>query len=656
MTVKDRAGQDPATTTVNAYLRRDHRDRMTYRLRRHARPHLILAGLWAAAAAGHVGGLVVGDPTLVAAAVGPLALAAAVGGLLRRRRRSGRQVAGSLAAVGWLTWVTAAGPSWGTTAVLVVVGLAASLRWWRRIRLPDPPLQLPPPLADDVDPNHPPALWAKHNASDGAALPRSYLTVETETTTGLRYDLRLVPGRQTLAKALGVLPQLRTGLLLRPHQDLILEQHPDADESVVALTIVRQSPVLSVSVEWPGHTYDQAAGTVALGPYVDAEGTAEWIVRTTNRLHGGFLAGSIGSGKSRMLEGLALGYAEAGCAVWFGDPQGGASSAFLADHADDAARSVAGIHGMLQHAQRAKALRQVENALNRWEGWTPEQGRPGLVIIIDECHRALEVPEIQALATELAREGGKLGIALVLASQVATLDAFGGKGGADALRSSVCSGNLVILRSKTRNTSNVLPGVDVNPTTFPRIPGYAYLIDDTGTRRTAPLRGYYLTDEARDTAAEAVIWPELDEAAAGAIGADYRNRRALAERDMTALSEWYSAMREGRQPSTVPPLLQRPAEATAVPRPAPAGPGPRVMRVIRWRTHRVAGTQAPRRNAADAVYDLVAAGIVSPGELAKQSGYSDRQVYNALAALADAGRVHNPRKGVWEPTAVPASS
>jgi hypothetical protein len=153
-----------------------------------------------------------------------------------------------------------------------------------------------------------------------------------------------------------------------------------------------------------------------------------------------------------------------------------------------------------------------------------------------------------------------------------------------------------------------------------------------------------------------VVWPELDEAAAGAIGADYRNRRALAERDMTALSEWYAAMREGRQPSTVPPLLQRPAEATAVPRPAPAGPGPRVMRVIRWRTHRVAGTQAPRRTAADAVYDLVAAGIVSPGELAKQSGYSDRQVYNALAALADAGRVHNPRKGVWEPTHVTASS
>jgi hypothetical protein len=80
------------------------------------------------------------------------------------------------------------------------------------------------------------------------------------------------------------------------------------------------------------------------------------------------------------------------------------------------------------------------------------------------------------------------------------------------------------------------------------------------------------------------------------------------------------------------------------------------MRVIRWRTHRVAGTQAPRRTAADAVYDLVATGVESPGELAKQSGYSDRQVYNALAALADAGRVHNPRKGVWEPTGVPANS
>lgn len=56
-----------------------------------------------------------------------------------------------------------------------------------------------------------------------------------------------------------------------------------------------------------------------------------------------------------------------------------------------------------------------------------------------------------------------------------------------------------------------------------------------------------------------------------------------------------------------------------------------------------------RPTAVRVVWDLVAAGVSAPGDLQAQSGYSETAVRNALRELADAGRVHNPRHGVWEP-------
>lgn len=59
-----------------------------------------------------------------------------------------------------------------------------------------------------------------------------------------------------------------------------------------------------------------------------------------------------------------------------------------------------------------------------------------------------------------------------------------------------------------------------------------------------------------------------------------------------------------------------------------------------------------RREAAapvDVVYDLIADGVTSPGELEARSGYSETRVRNALKQLADEGKVYRVRLGVWEP-------
>lgn len=658
---RDQDDRDAANTTVNAYLRRDKTNTTRHRLSDQLRPHLILAGLWLTAAGGHLVVLAAGDATLVVTAMVAIALAVTINAYLMRRKRNrpvtGRHVAGVTAGTGWLAWATAAGPSWTATAVLLAAGYAASLRWWRRHRLPDPPPEGPPPEGPGAD--YPPRLWADNIGCNGGKLPGSRLEHEQVIATGLRYLAPLVPGKQELGDALAALPKLRTGLRLRRDQDLILEHpdpklHPTADESVISVTIVRRSRVLDAAVPWPGPTYDPAAGTIRLGPYVDGEGTAEWLVHADNGGWGGFLAGSIGSGKSRMLDCIALGLAAAGCAVWYGDPQGGASSPFLMQHADHRARNVAGIRELLRLAQKVKQLRQAENALHGWEGWAPEQGRPGLGIIIDECHAALNDPECQRLCAELAREGRKVGVFVILADQVATLDAFGSGADADALRSSVCSGNQLILRSKTYNTKNVLPGVDVDPTKFPRIPGYAYLIDDTGKRRSAPLRGYFLTDEARDEWGEKITWPALDDGSAGAAGTGYRDRRRQDDVDKIALGEWVAALREGREPSADHAMASVLADPSR-----PAGgdgsdhPGFRLVPFPRWsdwQQEAQPAAHAAARTSVDVVYQLVAAGISSPGELQARSGYSETGVRNALRQLAEAGRVRRDRHGVWTPT------
>lgn len=642
-------GKDKGAT-VNARLRRDRTNSMLHRLRAQAMPHYVLGGLAAGGTVAGWVGPVVADPATAGLTV---AAAGAAGVWMWARRRGRRALLTGLGAACWCGWVTAAGMSWDALAVLAVGGYTAALPWWRRHRLPDPPERhLPEEI--EVDVMDPARLWQENIACNGGPLPGTHLSGQEQLRTGLRYTLHLVPGKQSLSDVRTAVAKLRSGLRLLPGQDLILEQHPTADEATVLVTLVRQSTVLTTAQPWPGGTYDPQAGTVALGPYVDGEGVAVWLMHRDHRLYGGFLTGATGSGKSRLMEAIALGAASAGCVVWFADPQAGASSPFLADHADWTARSVDQAREMLEAARRVKELRQAQNALHGWEGWHPNQGRPGLLLVVDECHRIFEDARCQVLATELAREGGKCGVALVAASQVATLDVWGSGAGADALRSSVTAGNVVLLRTKSNNTKSVLSG-GVDPTTFPRIPGYAYLLDDTGTRRSAPMRGYYLDDQTRDQAAREVSWPELDPASAAAAGPVYQRRRELLDAARQALADRIAAL-TGQTPK-----LPAQARSSTVPA-APVIPLPRFPRVPT--IHPVAVESAPARTAVldraaappasaptavEAVAELLAAGVTSPGEIQQRSGYSETRVREALRQLAAQGRACRIRHGVWKP-------
>ncbi|MEN3308829.1 MAG: hypothetical protein V7603_5031 [Micromonosporaceae bacterium] len=660
-----------------------HQDRMRYRLRHQARPHYSAALLVAAAGAARAAVHLTGDEAAVAlATAGAAYVTAVVVATVARRRLSSQRLRRwattcAFVAASWLTWAANAGLSFDTASLLAMLTAALALPYWQRHRIPN---------TAPAEPEHRPGLdgyprlWASYcGGTSGGPLPGSWLTSHELIEAGERFVLQLMPGKQTLGGALAALPLLRTGLHLLPRQDLIMERHPILDESCLQLTIVTRSTVLTTDrVPWPGPNYDPATGTVALGPYIDGEGVGRWRMYCDNGLMGGFLCGATRTGKSRIFDSVALSAAATGFSVvWFGDPQQGASSPMLARHADYVARDIPAIRRMLALAILVKELRQAENALEDREGFVPSKDRPGLLIFIDECHRAFADPQIQYMATELAREGGKCGVAIVAASQVATLDTFG-KGerakDADALRSSLCAGNLVVLYTKSTNAKEVLK-IDVDPTQFPRIPGYAYLVDQTGHGRSAPLRGYYVADEDRDAWADDIVWRGLDTGAANAAGDRYLHRRDHAATEKEALAAKVAAMRAGQPgawssppPATATPNTSPPAAAPAAAGLLPTIPADNVIQFPTWppRNLRPAAPAAAQRTTAVAtapilstergqrIYKLIRAGVVRTGKLQEQSGYGETHVRNTLHALVTAGLIRDAGHGKWTHTSAAA--
>jgi hypothetical protein len=536
----------------------------------------------------------------------------------------------------WLTSTTVVGLSWDAAAVLVAVGSALSLHWWAKHRIPNRVPTQPAYDAPRRDVDLYAQLWAQ-NLGTSDALAGTRLENRTIIDAGERYVLRLVPGKQTYTQVLGMLEKIRSGLDLKPDEDFIVERHPVLPASCLQLTIVTKSPIKD-DVLWPGPAaFNSDTGRVDLGPFTDGEGVASWRVYTNNSLWGGYLTGSTGSGKSRMFESLAVSIAASDThptVVWFADGDEGASSAMLAEHADHKALDpeFSQAEAMFAGALALMKLRRAENIVNGWEGFTPTHDRPGVLIFIDECHLLFADSDLRAMAAEIARRGRKVGVNIVAASQVGTLDAFGGAGTphSDALRSSLRSGNGVILRSLTNNTKQVF-NVDIDPTQFPDMPGYAYYIAAKGsTERTAPFRGYYVNDKLREHWPTRIGWRGLSAEEGNAYGPEYARRNELAEEAREEALAWIAAMKAG----TARPGLQQ-ARRLA---PQPEGQVFSVAQIPAWDPAEFAPARKTRgrdelHRSHVAVLAQLADGNNRTGSIAEAVELSERQVYNLLKEL-----------------------
>lgn len=655
-----------------------------HRLRHQTAPHKLLAALWTAGWAAHTAVWLGGSPAAVAAgtaaAAGMAAFVAAM--VLRRRTRRRLWLYTCLAgATVWLALAAGLGIGWGMTAALAVAGSALALPWWRDHRIPNTPepTPTPQPIPVTVTPaiDSIPALWATHVASKGGPLADSYLADQQTTQHADTWTVHLRPGKQSVSTARGAIALIASGLHVAP-EDVLVEDHPARDHSLALLTVVRDSPIrrpLPLPAPQWSHDPDTGVGLVHLGPYADGQGLAPWRVFTRQSVWGGALVGGIGSGKSRLMEALAAGLCASGLVtLWYGDPQHGASSDALATHADWPARGTEQIMTMLNTLANVVHWRGVEAAAAGQVGFTPSDGRPAIIALIDECHLVLGDPthgkHATALAEHIVRVGRKVGVGLIMASQEGDLPTWGGSA---ALRAGLQRGNTVVLRTSNRMAATVL-GLDVDPTTLPDRPGYGYTIAPPGSGiRNAPFRSFdpggLTEDELDDVHAgrpprehTAHWWLahhpsatlDHDQIALAAAGKPYTHRHTAEQTATGDLRAQLDALLSGRvdpDTATHPPTSGGYGDIVHFPTLAELGDGQDAAGDRPGTT--TSGGLTPAQ--AD-VQRAITAGHTSPAAIAAATGLSESGIRKALTTLTEAGLVHQVRHGRYAPGPARAAS
>ncbi|MFI5833233.1 hypothetical protein ACIA5A_06100 [Micromonospora sp. NPDC051300] len=616
--------------------------RMTVDLRAQRAPHIAVGALVLAAGAARLAAHMVGHDaevarwTAVTAFVVAVVAATAVN---RRRRVFGRKAtARALAFIGvaavWLTTVATVGLSLGAVGALMAFGYGLHLHWWRENRIDV--VTEPVVLRAYTD------LWHDNLSAPGGALAGTRVLSEKPVTGGTRLTVRLVPGKQELATVTGALGKIRTGLGLRPTDELMAEHHPTRDQSYVRVTVLEKSPVLARDNVWPGPVaYNPKTGKVALGPFVDGDGYAQWRVYSSNSIWGGFLVGAQGSGKTRMAENVIMSVvASTPTVAWFADGHGetGASSKLLRDHCDYFAGTPDQFRIMLAGAHLVAAARFDDMLLDDLEGFTPTDERPGLIVFVDECHRFFCHDDIQELAADLITEYRKVGITIIAATQSGNLDrAFGTGKHADVLRSALLTGNGVALRMKSGSVKDVLK-LAYDPRDFPDVPGYARMVDES---RGAAFRGFRVTDEQLATLARDMNWRSLAPAEAAAFGPGYADRKGV------------------RAKAKEEALRRRRARMAGVHVPAPA-PQSAVAVTVAAQPQVVAelledvvfpvwpGTQEPEFEPSDShrkVLDAIGAGNRQPKDAMEAAGIGSSRFYQLAADLLAHGYVAKEGSG-----------
>ncbi len=473
------------------------------------------------------------------------------------------------------------------------------LSWWRQH---DHPI----PLADDIAAFAPEALdlydaiyspdaaatvtaaeqafaeqiladWKTYVTGMGT-LPGATLTAPRRIEYGWRFSLNLVRGKQKLADARSVRDNIAAALNIEA-RNISMDLRTGSDQTNVVMTIITDP----ITNDYDGPRVIREGGDVyiEIGPYEDGLGSERYHVladqlspeeieagqRPRGSMNGCFILGTKGSGKSRLMEEIAVGMRKLGIEIWYLDPQGGKSSPALMAEAD---WPLAGLHGadgvysnLVDLWKAVKAACEVREA----EGGSTEQGfqhtrqRPAIMIWIDECHQAFQAenPETgnsfgQDFA-DLDRIMRKNGLGMGGASQAITQDTFGRGNKAAVLRDGMCAVNVFLMAYGGKNL-NLAPGYDDQPCkSLPPNRGYGY--NPKGARPHTRWQARY-TPDFQPWLAQ---YPKatLDARIQKRIGPAYTDRHVKFEVNQKAKQAWLDALDACDDASELPAFGEGPA-------------------------------------------------------------------------------------------------
>ena len=459
--------------------------------KRQVLPHVVAGALLAAGLTVELVAFLTGSAFLVSlmvalVTVGTLALIYKVNRDRIPEHRRKWLVAAGVTASTWLT-LAASGVDWTMLAALLLADAGFGARWWceNRIGHHATLVKEAPKASGLTDFEN---RWvAKVATNTSRGVPGARLSNGKTTEAGYSWTVDLCNG-ETLTEVQGRAANIASLMKLSASavmfDPLPLKQGVLGDESRIRMQIVTASPVIEpVEYEVPTVT----DGRIPLGRYADGRDTAKAPVIVRGGVRHIAVIGSTGSGKSSIINGIAVSLRRNYPVVTlYFDPKGD-SSPDLRKNATVARLGLDDAEAFTTAVERICEGRGYESALADRSTFAPSLEQPIYLTIIDECDMLFGLDKMARRWGIISKTARSKGLLLVGASQYGGLKAFGND---ELLRSSFAAGSVILMRTAS-NTSDQLIAPGLPPSRFlPNLPGYAYLAAEGA--RMAPFRGSIL--------------------------------------------------------------------------------------------------------------------------------------------------------------------